>query len=257
MATKLKDLSVIKVDFVDAGANPRANIMLLKRAPKGGENVEQEGKFQQILSAVAKKLGIGEDGKEIVTHKVADKVKQEADNMGIDKSKLNAEVVAYIEELEKKVAPEERMVNKSEPDNNTSNIEDIVKGLTPTLQALVAKLNEQTDKAEELEMLEVAKKYEILGEKPEELAKVLKSTKAQSEEAYTYIIKALDSGLAALQKAGLFTEIGKRGTGEPGNEQDRVEQLATEILKTKPELTVFEARDLVFQQHPELVDGYK
>ena len=35
MATKLKDLKVTKVDFVDAGANPGANIMIYKN--KEGE----------------------------------------------------------------------------------------------------------------------------------------------------------------------------------------------------------------------------
>lgn len=32
---KLKNLKITKVDFVDAGANQRANIMLKKRAPEG------------------------------------------------------------------------------------------------------------------------------------------------------------------------------------------------------------------------------
>lgn len=32
---KLKNLNITKVDFVDAGANQRANIMLKKRAQEG------------------------------------------------------------------------------------------------------------------------------------------------------------------------------------------------------------------------------
>ena len=35
MANKLKDLLVTKIDFVDAGANPEANIVLFKRKPEG------------------------------------------------------------------------------------------------------------------------------------------------------------------------------------------------------------------------------
>ena len=31
MASKLKDLKITKVDFVEAGANPEANIMLFKK----------------------------------------------------------------------------------------------------------------------------------------------------------------------------------------------------------------------------------
>lgn len=30
MATKLKDLKITKVDFVDTGANPKANVLLYK-----------------------------------------------------------------------------------------------------------------------------------------------------------------------------------------------------------------------------------
>lgn len=62
MASKLKDLQVTKVDFVDAGANPEANIMLFKRAeeapPAGDEAPAQGGGiFHRIVSAIAKAMG--------------------------------------------------------------------------------------------------------------------------------------------------------------------------------------------------------
>ena len=62
MANKLKDLQITKVDFVDAGANQRANIMLFKRdAPKGGETVNTKNPVKKFLSSIAKALGITED----------------------------------------------------------------------------------------------------------------------------------------------------------------------------------------------------
>ena len=52
MATKLKNLDVTKVDFVDAGANQRADIKLTKRKePEGAETPPEpaEGLFKRFL----------------------------------------------------------------------------------------------------------------------------------------------------------------------------------------------------------------
>lgn len=56
--------------------------------------------------------------------------------------------------------------------------EDIYKGLHPAVAAELKALRKRADEAEEKELLEVAKRYEIIGKKPEELAPVLKSLKA-------------------------------------------------------------------------------
>ena len=72
MATKLKNLKVKKVDFVDEGANPDAHIELFKRKdgkpeedpkkPKEdneeGEKQNEGGVMKRLLSAIAKMVGI-------------------------------------------------------------------------------------------------------------------------------------------------------------------------------------------------------
>lgn len=72
MATKLKNLKVKKVDFVDEGANPDAHIELFKRKdgkpeknPKGSKEDDEEeekqnegGVMKRLLSAIAKMVGI-------------------------------------------------------------------------------------------------------------------------------------------------------------------------------------------------------
>lgn len=72
MATKLKNLKVKKVDFVDEGANPDAHIELFKRKdgkpeedPKGPKEDDEEeekqnegGVMKRLLSAIAKMVGI-------------------------------------------------------------------------------------------------------------------------------------------------------------------------------------------------------
>ena len=58
-ANNVKDLTITKVDFVDAGANQRANITLFKRNPtKGGEKMSNPVK--KFISTMAKHLGISE-----------------------------------------------------------------------------------------------------------------------------------------------------------------------------------------------------
>ena len=44
MAAKLKNLKIRKVDFVDEGANPDANIGIVKRKDWGGESGSGDGK---------------------------------------------------------------------------------------------------------------------------------------------------------------------------------------------------------------------
>lgn len=57
MAQKLKNLKVTKVDFVDAGANPRADIKLFKRkAPEETEVVHKAAEEDKLADSVAKKI---------------------------------------------------------------------------------------------------------------------------------------------------------------------------------------------------------
>lgn len=67
MATKLKDLKVTKVDFVDAGANPKASVMLYKNkdgkpgAEQEGQSHEEpkhEGVLKRFFTAIGKAVGM-------------------------------------------------------------------------------------------------------------------------------------------------------------------------------------------------------
>lgn len=97
------------------------------------------------------------------------------------------------------------------------------------LQRLSDKLAAQIQKFEEAEFLQVAKRYEILGEKAEELAPELKKLKDADPAAYDLLIKKFDTALELYQKAGTFEEIGKSGT-QGG---DDVRKLAAQIQKAE------------------------
>lgn len=65
MATKLKNLKISKVDFVDEGANPDAHIKMVKR--KDGEPTGENGEnrtgnvFKKVFTMIGKAVGINQD----------------------------------------------------------------------------------------------------------------------------------------------------------------------------------------------------
>lgn len=138
--------------------------------------------------------------------------------------------------------------------------EDIYKGLHPLVAAELRELRKRADEADERELLAVAKRYEIIGKKPEELVPTLKALKAAGGTAYADMIGLLDGAVATVEKSGVFGEIGKRGNGTSTGGADawgRIEKHAEEIRKAAPDLSYAESIDKACIQHPELVAEYE
>lgn len=132
----------------------------------------------------------------------------------------------------------------------------------PAVAEELKNLRKFREETEDREILAVAKKYELLGKKPEELAPVLKSLKAAGGTAYADMIGVLDANLAVVQASPAFTEIGKRGgTGAPASDADtawaQIEKKAEEIRKSAPTLTYAQAIDKACEQNPDLVQQYE
>ena len=152
----------------------------------------------------------------------------------IDKSKMSPEDRAAYEDILKKygieeeeepvaksaVKPGENKEDEEEEDLDTGcgkqttkksvstshePEEDIYKGLHPAVKAEIEALRKYRENAENREFMEVAKKYEIIGKKAEELAPVLKSLKAAGGTAYDDMISTLDS-MVAMQTAPEFSQ---------------------------------------------------
>ena len=70
---------------------------------------------------------------------------------------------------------------------------DVYKGMHPAVRAKIESLRKFREDAEDKQYLEIAKKYELLGKKPEELAPLLKSLAAAGDTAYTDMIAMLDT----------------------------------------------------------------
>ena len=201
------------------------------------------------------------------------KSKGDMEDMKIDKSKLTPEELAALEAIEKKAGipdepanepnpvPAATDVNKSEgqagDNQNTGEEEDIYKGLHPVVKAELERLRKAADQAEERELAEVAKKYEIIGKKTEELIPLFKSLKKAGGNAYEQMIAVLDASVEAVEKSGIFTEIGKKGSNGDVDAWTAIEKHADEIQKSMPNLTRSQAIDKACEMHPELVHEYE
>lgn len=379
MATKLKNLKIKKVDFVDEGANPDAHIKLFKRKEKEGQ-LKEEGKgagvWKRLLTFMGKAAGMdqseidsameviqkgesisfNEKINEVNNRKVADEIwdicyalqsslcsilydeeldstksltamqeslnefcivvqecmakwsdgkqsniirkKEEEpeiveknnknlrgeEEMKIDKSKLTDAERAFLESIEKRYGSiqaseaaeglsvaaqtQQQSTNVGSTDllskaltdlgiaDKTTEIEqeeDIYKGLNPVVKKELEALKKFREEVEEKELKAVAKKYEIIGKREEELLPVLKNLRAAGGTAYNDMIAVLDQAVDTVEKSGVFSEIGKAGEGvlEKGAWTE-AETKATELMKSKIGLTKAQAMDEIFQADPEL-----
>ena len=169
-------------------------------------------------------------------------------DMKFNTEAMTAEERAQFEDFAKRYGTEE--ANDNAPAANTEN-DEVVKGMRTELE----ELRKFKEAAEDAQLLEVAKKYTLLGKKPEELAKSLKAMKAAGGTAYDDMIAVLDSSLKAIEDSGTFSEIGKRGgsTDNTGDAWAKIETAAQEIQKSKPNLGWADAIDQACMQHPDLL----
>lgn len=131
--------------------------------------------------------------------------------------------------------------------------------LLGTLDSVQARMEQLEKSLEMKELIKTAQKYEIIGEKPEDLAKTLYTLKKSDEAGYASYIAMLDKALALVQKSGLFTEIGKAshdGTAG-GSPIEKIQAIAAEIQKADPNLDHISAVNKAWEQHPELVQEYE
>lgn len=194
--------------------------------------------LEQFRSAVDGMIEAVNTVAESTAEPEVDKVR--CNKMNIDKSKLTPEEQATFDAL----------LAKSCGDSQPKDVQDdIYKGLHPAVKAELEHLRKAVNAQEDRELEAVAKKYEVIGKKPEELIPVLKSLKGTS--AYDEMISVMDAAVDAVEKSALFTEIGKTGHGT-GDAMKQANEKAAEIMKADPNLSHAQALDRVFQQNPEL-----
>lgn len=165
-----------------------------------------------------------------------------------DGANPEAQVVFFKRKEEKtmgeKATVEREATGKAEMEKAAEKIAADNAEVTALYERLNKRLEEHIEKAETSELKKIASKYEILGEKADELASVLK--KAKGTDLYDKIISNLDRELAIVEKQGLYEEIGKSQ-----NATNNVEEVAKKIQQSEPKLTWRQALDRAYQSNPE------
>lgn len=111
--------------------------------------------------------------------------------------------------------------------------------------AEVAELKKQLEMKD---LVQVAKKYEILGKKPEELAEKLYELKKAGDNIYNEYTSILDEALNVTETSDLFKELGTSRSGGGAG----LNEIVKELRKADPALTHEKAVAKAFEQHPEL-----
>jgi len=184
-------------------------------------------------------------------------------DMKFNMEAMTPEERAQLEDLQKRFGVEEEApaapAAAPADQNEGAGDGDVFKGLHPAVKAEIESLRKFREETEERELMEIAKRYTIIGKKPEELAPVLKSLKAAGGTAFADMIAMLDSTKETVEKSGVFGEIGKRGN-VASNADDawgRIEAAADEILKSNANITRAQAIEKACDVHPDLVAEYE
>ena len=103
-----------------------------------------------------------------------------------------------------------------------------------------------------------AGKYEIIGKKKEELVPMLKSLRATGGTAYNDMIAVLDATVEAVNKSGVFSEVGKSGHGSAhvSDAEGKIEGIAKSYMQKEPSMSYTDALAKAWEDNPDLMDAY-
>ncbi len=117
----------------------------------------------------------------------------------------------------------------------------------PEVRKMMGEVEELKKSLEVSRLEQMARKYEVLGKKPEELALKLYDMK-KSSEYYDDYVALLDEMAETLERSGLFKELGSDRSKEGAD----LNAIALEIMKADPKLTREAAICKAYEDHPEL-----
>lgn len=238
-----------------------------------------------IDSQGATEVGITTQGQEGIK-------KGDQEDMRIDTSKMTSAELMFYQEIVKRFGEKEKEVDKAEPflpgkkpdkadagvdaEEDTkeqetdakkkkdipcaksmevsNNTDDIYKGIHPAVLAELESFRKFKEDAQDKELVELAKRFELIGKKPDELVPLFKSLKAAGGSAFMDMLTVLDASVAAVEKSGAFSELGRSGVAG-GNETGTVAKAKAkiaEIRKSNPGLSEAQAMDLVLLEDEQI-----
>ena len=264
MATLLVDLMVDRVDLVEEGSCSVADIKLFKN--KGGKPAME---FAQILEQLKP------EHRAVVEAEVA-KAKAEATaamEEELNKAKCDleesmtkaSELEATNEELAKeneelKAANESKDGEEETVEKSNRDMEEVIKGLDPTVQAYLANLKAQKDAAEQVaksaaaekaKEQAIAKARELKALPVEETQLVSVIEKGMPEEIYDI----LKSAAKLCEESELFKSKGSDAEGNTEDAWAKIEAKASEIAKAR-NISREKAVGAVIKEFPEMYTEY-
>ena len=190
----------------------------------------------------------------------------------VDKSLLSPEEAAQLDALIEKACTTEKACGKE-----TCQKEDMKPGkvnpeaaqaeeeknaeLPPEVKKALEEVQEMKKSYEMTALTEIAKKYEILGKKADDEAKILYDLKKSGDSNYNAYVAALDAQVDMVEKSGMFTEIGKSGNFNYGpvaksEPETKIEGIAKSYMEKDPELDYTSAVAKAWENNPDLYSAY-
>lgn len=275
MANKLKNLKVTSVDLVPLGANPDANIKIFKQRKEdekmGNENsntVETITKaMEKSLQSIKSDTTLSEEQKLELIHKsLSECIEFIKKSNSDDKSTIQPPIENKQDTTEYNTK-KSKDTNEMNSNQNESiiNIQQNNKVDEPVSKS--ADINPDVKKAldeiallrKELEMNDlknIAKQYEILGKKTEELAPKLYELKKAGGSAYNDYISILNEMKAVYQNSGVFKEFGSNRQGD-NSISGKLNAAISEIKKASPDISTAAAIVKACDNDPELKAIYE
>ena len=243
-----KVINIVKSDEVT-----ESDLAMMKSAAaRLNDNIEK------AQTAAGKPAGEGDDP-EVDTEDKKDQGKKKQSKGDIEKRYGVADDPAQTEQTPEGKPAVTKSVEKPEQNQETpADGEDIYKGLNPAVKAEIEALRKFREDAENRELEAVAGKYEIIGKKKEELVPMLKSLRATGGTAYNDMIAVLDATVEAVNKSGVFSEVGKSGHGSVhvSDAEGKIEGIAKSYMQKEPSMSYTDALAKAWEDNPDLMDAY-
>ena len=87
---------------------------------------------------------------------------------------------------------------------------------------------------------------------------MLKSLRATGGTAYNDMIAVLDATVEAVNKSGVFSEVGKSGHGSVhvSDAEGKIEGIAKSSMQKEPSMSYTDALAKAWEDNPDLMDAY-
>lgn len=251
--------------------------MVLKAAGSNPDAVDQVEAIEALVDAIEKTASINPDllaqiGAEVLEPSQLGVLKalganttrpQEANDMtDFDKSTLDEEALAYVESLESAVA-------KAAAEDPATEIEKAMEGLPSALrehftkqadELALAKAVAETERDTRLnaEYLTKARDLTALGEKPEELAPVLRKLADLDADLYVSVERLLKAANAQAEASdGLFKAIGSNASPTEGSAHSQLDAIAKAAVADGSASDYPTALAKAAEQHPDLYEAHR